>query len=300
MAELNDDQTREVNRCDTLIQFLDTTPNPPIWTPYVPFKKEVNLLRGNVDALNLLVPKKEASGKLETLSKEELKKLFAETVGGMFNIASVYANNEGNTTLAGQVTKSATAIDRMKDTEIIGFAKSLSTDIFTNALLADVVFETYGITDQMVTDAIDIATKFNSKIGLSASITVISETANSDINKLVDAMRVNVGKLLNLSPYFKNDNSSFVTGLEKAAKLDHIGVRHTGIVASITVDGLPAEGGEVIIGKKKAVSNSQGNCKPMYVRPGDKLITVNYPGKLSKSITYHFIRGQVDNKKFDF
>jgi len=297
MPQLNDEQTREINRADKLLQFLNIPTNIAIWDPYKPFKDEVVLLTDYVEKINSLVPRKEQSGKQITLNKDQLKSSFAKTVGGIFSITSVYARKFADDSLLGKVKNSETYIYEMKDTEIIGFANGIRTDIFTDALLTNTDFMPYGITLVQITAAIDIAQKFNQKIGLSASIQVSSDTANVDITAFITNMRTSVANMLDLKSNF---DATFITGLEKAAVRDEIGVKHTGIIATITVGGVAVKGGKLTIGKKTYNSNQQGNVKPRYVRAGNKNIIVELHGYPTKNITHLFIKGQMDKMNFDF
>ena len=300
MNELNDEQTKELNRANKLLSFLNIDVNDAIWSVYKPFVKQVNILNACVKGINDLVPQKEKSGKSVTVSKDELKKLFSTTVGGMFSVAKQYAIAFGDTALAGQVKMSSSDILDLKDTEIFGFAESLSSEIFTTTLLSNTDFMDYGITDVKVAAAIKIATDFNSKIGVSKAIVVVSETANVDITAIIDSMRKCVDMMLGLKTNFLPDNETFVTGLEKASVRDDIGVRHSGLVATITLDGVGVIGGKLTIGKKVYDSNVNGTCKPMYVTHGNKNVTVELTGQPMRKFTHYFIKGEVDKMNFDF
>ena len=300
MNELNAEQTKELNRAKKLISYLNTDPNPSIWNIYKPFNIQVNILNDSIKSINNLVPQKEQSGKSVTVSKEDLKKSFSTTVGGFFSIAKQYATAFGDTTLAGQVKMSETDIFALKDSEIKGFGDSLRSKIFTDTLLANTDFMDYGITTDMVDAAGKIADDFNDKIGVSAGISVVSDTANVDITAIIDTMRKCVDTMLGLKTNFMLLNESFVTGLEKAAVRDDIGVRHTGMTATITLDGVGSIGGSITIGKKKNDSTVNGNCKPMYVTHGNKNVTVVLAGFPNKTFKHYFIKGEVDKMTFDF
>ena len=301
MPELNDEQTRELNRGAKLLVYLNSDGIPVIWNSYAPFSDEVIIVQDSVKAINELVPKKEQSGIEDTKSKDELKQLFAQLTGGMFLITARYAAKFKDSTLAGQVTKSESDIFKLKDTEIEGFAKSLGTVIFTTDLLANTDFIPYGITLDKVTAAQNTAASFCKKIGVSQSITVISDTANIEITKNVDAMRAAVATMLDLKSNFLPDNSAFVTALEKAAVRDDIGVRHTGILPSFTLDGIDIAGGTLEIGKKTTLpSNDVGVCLPLYARAGERMVTVKLPNYPSRTFKHLLIKGHVDKMIFNF
>ena len=300
MNELNAEQTKELNRGKKLISYLNIDPYPAIWSIYKPFNKQVNILNDSIKSINNLVPQKEQSGKSVTVSQEDLKKSFSTTVGGFFSIAKQYAIEFGDTTLAGQVKMSISDIGELKDSEIKGFGDSLRSKIFTDVLLANTDFMDYEITTAMVDAAVSMADDFNDNIGVSKSIIVVADTANVDITVFVDTMRMCVDKMLGLKTNFLPLNESFVTGLEKAAVRDDIGVRHTGMTATITLDGVGSIGGSITIGKKKNDSTMNGNCKPMYVTHGNKNVTVLLAGFPDKTFKHYFIKGEVDKMTFDF
>lgn len=303
MPQLNDNQTRELNRAGKLLKFCNTgapVDIKSIWIGYLPFKGQVDALTGFVGSIIPLTGQKELSSIGTTEGKKELKEDFASAADLLFSVTRGYARITNNDTLFAKVAMSESDILKLKDTEILGFANGMRTNIFTDGLLADAGFTPYGIILAMVTDAIGVATNFNATIGAAKATIIISNEANDQINGIVVKMRIAVSNMLDLSAFFKNTNPQFIADLAKAARRDDIGVHHTGANAFLSVGGVASKEGSVSIGTKTVVPNLLGECPPITCLPGDREVTAKMPGKADKVVVHHFIRGQMDDLVFDF
>ena len=297
MNELNDDQTRELNRDNKLTQFADT--NNSVWTSYLPFKNKVLELKTNVASIIATTPQKEQISTGVTNTQIQKKLDFSLLTGDIFEKTLDYALETNNLTLQANVHFTSDEINTLKDTEILPFAINFNTNTFTAALMADAIFVTYQVTQANVDAVVLLANQFNSGIGQAHSIMVSSNTANTDINGTITKIRKNIASLLRLGKHFRITNHSFLTGLISAAKKDNIGIHHTVANVQINLDGIGVIG-EYIIGTKTEVSNLVGACPPMYVTVGDKLITCKVTGKPDQTLIHHFIRGHMDNITFNF
>ncbi len=300
MAQLNDDQTRELNRDSKLIQFLDIAGNSTLWNAYTPFKNKVIALKAHKQQLLDLAPTKEQTGTGITLSKSELKTQFALQAGDIMEKTKEYAIEINDLDLLAQVNHSPSEIHNFKDEEILPFATNFSTNIFTATLMANVTFITYEVTATAISDAVTTATSFNSKIGEAQSVEVTSDTANSDINDIITLIRKDIASLTRLSSHWRTSNPTFFKGFATASKRDDIGIRHIGADFKVTQRGVGVQGATVQIGDKTVTSDLVGNTQPIYVTAGDKEIICKLAGQPDKTLIHHFIRGHVDNITFEF
>ena len=300
MAELNQDQTLELNRDNKLVKFLDIPANNAIWIIYAPFKNKVITLKADMAELLLLAPIKEETGTGITISKSQLKFNFAMLVADMFDKTKDYAIEINDTDLEAKVNYTFDDIIHMKDAEILPLSTNLSTKIYTTALMADAEFITYEVTAGNVSDAVTIATNFNDKIGEAQSVEITSDTANSDINDQVTKIRKSIASLIRLAKHFRISNNTFFKGFNVATKKDDIGVRHTGTHAKATLAGVGVENAKITIGVKSLLSGILGTFPPLYVQAGDKLVTCELTGQPTKSVIHHCIQGDMDDINFNF
>ncbi len=300
MPELNDDQTREVNRADKLLQYLDLDENKDSWSAYPPFNLKVNALISNVALLLSKASIKETTGVGVTRTKEEYKEAFSQLLGDIYEKTKDFAIESSNEELEANVNHTTSEIFHMKDAEILPLATFMRDIVFTTELMEDETFITYEVTEQNITDAYELAENFNSKIGEAPSINVISETANVEINQIIIEIRAIIASLTRLIVHFRISNKTFFKGFYSASRRDDIGIRHTGINVTITLQGVGVKGGIVMVGKKSETSDITGKCHPIIVMQGSKEITCKLEGHTDKKIIHHFIRGHMDDMSFDF
>lgn len=301
MAQLNDDQTREIARDKKIIEYISIPANTTIANTYDPFKEELQELKDNVDAVLLLAPEKEQTGKGVTETKKDYKREFADLAGLMFLITRGYAAKTGNKELAAQVKSTTEDIFAFKDGNILSFAKNFDTEIYTPALRTDPVFMKYKITDAMITQALGFATEVDKRIGVAQSIEASSDAANTEINNIINKIHKNVDMLNTLVAYFLKAYPKFVAGYKISAHKDDTGVRHTGAQFTILADGIPSEElGSVTIGKKTVTPDLVGSTKPIYCRGGNRKVIAKYPGKPDKEFIHYFITREVEKITIEF
>ncbi len=300
MHNLSKNQTNEINRVDKLLNFLNIIAFKSLWFLYIPFKSQVNALTTNLASVYDKAGTKELTGKGLTDQKSQLKADFSEAMGVLLSKTTAYAIVENLPDLKEKVNYSESEIFHFKDADIFAFASSLKINVFIPDLFTNDDFIPYEVTEQNFDDAYTLAAEFNDLIGAAPTVETTSNVANKEINDVILEMRKNIEVLTYLIPHFKNINLDLCKGFYPASRRSDIGVHHTGLHASVTLNGTAVKGATVTIGKKTSISDLEGFCNPIIVRSGLKEITCELTGHPKKTINHRFINGHMDDMTFEF
>ena len=300
MHNLSRNQTNEINRVDKLLNFLNNVVFKALWILYIPFKNQVDALTANLASVYDKAGIKEFTGKGITDQKSKLKASFAEAMGIVLSKTTAYAIVENLLNLKEKVNFSVHDIFTFKDADIFAFANSLKTNVFTSDLFSNADFIPYEVTVDNFNDAYNLAVQFNALVGSAPTVETTSNVANKEINDFILDMRKNIEVLTYLIPHFKAIKLDFYEGFFPASRRADIGVHHTGLHASVTLNGTAIKGATVTIGNKSSVSDLEGFCNPIICRSGLKEITCELPGRPKKTINHRFISGHMDDMTFEF
>jgi hypothetical protein len=299
---LNDDQSREYNRAKKLKEFFIIPANTTILNSFAPFKDRVTIFYGNFGLFDSYVPKKDASGKPITELKDALKREQAQLWAPILSLTHGYAIVTHNTVLAGAVNYTEEELYGMKDSDVLGFATHLNTDIFTVAFLADAVFATYNVTDTMVTAALAKSNEFNSKIGVASTVQHGASVASSDIDAVIGKIHEDINLLDLLVVNFASTQPDFVEGYNLNKHKDEIGVRHQGMQGVVRIGGVVTDKAVVsVVGtSKSAGTDLAGHYALIKVKQGLMQVKCEVPGKPPVEVTHRVIRGKISELNFDF
>lgn len=288
---LNNEQAREYNRAQTVQTFFE--PQSGIYSLSPAFSEEVSLFFGNNKKLLTYIPVKKERGDGVTKTKAELKKETAVAAGFVCSMTTAYANKIGDSELKSSVAYTESVIERMKDSNILGFVNAL-TSIVSPLLVKDGFSEEYSITESTLHDLTEKATAFNSNIGKARVIDTNSGIASRNINKILAAIRGNIVQFNLLIAFFKEKYPDFVEGYRKAILISDTGIHHSGIEGIIrnSSTGAPVKG-VTITGEgkdKKVITGADGVFKLIKFRSGMHTFAITAPGYESQSVTVHIIR----------
>lgn len=294
MTILNGNQSRQYKRSITLDVCF--TRYNEIIHEYPPFSDEATLFTQNNKRLVDLVSGKDVDGKGITTDKDKLKKLFAMKCAIICTRATAYAVKIGDNNLRNAVFHSESDVYRSKESDVLGFANRLSETI--TPLFSNDTFNRYAVTKDMLTEVVEMATKFNSTIGQATIVNSGSTYASKAINEVLALIRTNVKQFSMLINFFEEKHPGFVTDYYTAAAINDSGIHHNGIAGIITNAATgEAISGATVIGEGKnkiAFSNLVGDFKLAKIRSGLRRFTFTCPGYESQTITVKLSRGKTE------
>lgn len=295
---LNGKQSRKYKSIQEAYTYLSQ--NKDVYSKDEPFNNEVISFTGNYAQMIALVPTIDVNGKGITTDKDALKKEIAKEGAFICARTKAYAIKVGNNVLLNAVNHSATTIEDLKDSEILGFTTSLSETI--TPLLTDTKYKPYSINADMLSTLVDKGTIFNNSIGAASLVNADSGYASKALNTVFKLINENLLQFSLLITVFAESNPKFVENYFKAVAINNTGIHHTGIegiiknkstgegVEGVTIS-LPAkkEGGKA----KTAVTDILGTYKLIKLMPGYKKFTISAPGFELQTIIFEIKRGKI-------
>jgi CarboxypepD_reg-like domain len=291
---LTDYQSREYRRFQTLGLFF--TEQVAVIDTYEPFKEEVQEFDANFSLLEEAIPEKEVSGsKGITADKGGLKKEIAVALSGVCSLTKAYALKTDNGDLATEMSNSTTKIGRLKDEDVLGFAKAIQSIL--NPLYSDTIFAKYQVTDAVMKAIVDKAVVFNNKIGKADVEDSENSVANTEINRIIKLLQGNIVQFDLLIDFFILTNAGFVEGYEKNSAVNNSGTRHSGLAGEIT-DAVTKEPiKEATIKLLNTDKSTKSDLKGEYIlikmHPGDYEVEISAGGYKTKAMVISIKRGRI-------
>ena len=229
---LNNDQGHEMERDLTLDSFLDEQESIAVYDTYFPFKRAVTSFKGHCTEFTVESKKKNKS-KAGTVSKTSLKKELAKDFGLCLSLTKDYAIIKKNVALETSVDFTVYKIYRMKGINILTFITNTVDTVFTTALYADVDFIKYNVTKLKIDAIVAKAIDYNSKIGKTTQTGNTSSTANTQIDKIIDLIHIDIESMENTIGVFADEHPEFIDGFNKNKVIYKTGVHHQGVQGKV-------------------------------------------------------------------
>ena len=290
---LNEAQSRNYSRCQKLHLYLGD--NQPIYSTYVPFNKEAQSFASNFSLFQEYTTKKKTNGTVITLEQKELKNRLGTQVGDICAMATVYAEQYNNPTLAAAVAITKSTVMAHKDPDVYGLVQGVVNTL--QPLLTDVHFMDFDITATMLDALMDDAATFRDNINKGSVIGAGGSIANQKINEVIKLLDKNVKTFDRLINKFSAAHPEFVAGYRINATLENPPARYTGIEGAVTSEatGAPVANALVSVKKrdKETTTGGDGSFSIVSMYGGDCEIVVSAAGFATKTITVHIPRGKI-------
>ena len=292
---LNLDQSNEFRRFSALDIFFGLPANVTIIGTFLPFQDDVVLYQTHFGVLNGLIPDKGALSVGVTESKISIKEGIAKVMGLVCGKTKVFAIKTSNTVLEAAVNVTESDILRMKEGDLLPFV--INTNAAITPFLANVLFTPYGVTAAILATQLANATSYNGMIGAAGVIITTDKIANKNINAAIKVLQTDLKTFDLLIDDFEATYPNFVEGYHSNAKVQHVGVHHSGIEGTVTdkVTGAVIFGATIrIIGlTKSSTTNLFGKYVISPVAPKDYQVQVSAPGYVTITVVKHIISGSI-------
>lgn len=295
---INQEQSREYTRCTKLSQFLNQ--NTIVYSAFQPFADEATDFNANVTTFTNLIQDKNGDNTGITADKTALKHSIADALGLVCRKTYSYALISNNLQLAAQVNTRADKIFKMRDADILGYAMQIGQVI--TPLLTDPDYMKYGVTAAQLTAIGTDATNFNNMIGKADVANSGNTIANAAIDKIIDALRLNIKHMDLLVDEFEATNPQFVQGYHLNSEVDNTGIRHSGVEGYVrTKTGGVISNAKVALGNttKYAVTDLLGYYHIDRARPDDYMVECSATGYTTQSKMHHISRGKTDEMDWE-
>ena len=266
---LNNDQGHEMERDLTLDSYLDEVDSIAVYDTYFPFKRAVTSFKGHITDFSVESKKKNKS-KAGTVSKTSIKQEIAKDFGLCLSLTKDYAILKKDVALEALVDYTEYKIYRMKGINILSFVTNKVDAVFTTALYADADFIKYNVTKLKIDSIIAKAVDYNSKIGKTTQTGNTSSTANTQIDKIIDLIHVDIESMENTIGVFADEHPEFIDGFNKNKIIYKTGVHHQGVQGKVykkevlTPDALVSIAGT----DKSTTTDELGAFKIIYMKVG--------------------------------
>ena len=266
---LNKDQGHEMERDLTLDSFLDEKESIAVYDTFVPFKRGVTSFKGHVSDFTIESKKKNKS-KSGTVSKASIKKEIAKDFGLCLSLTKDYAILKNDVALEALVDFSVTKINKMKGINILSFITNKVENVFTTALYADADFIKYNVTKLKIDAIVANAVDYNSKIGKTTQTDNTSSTANTQIDKIIDLIHLDVESMENTIGVFADEHPEFIDGFNKNKVIYKTGVHHQGVQGKVYKNDVLAPDAllRIVDTDKSTTSNADAMYKIIYMKVG--------------------------------
>ena len=266
---LNNDQGHEMERDLTLDSFLDEEESIAVYDSYYPFKRAVTSFKGHCTEFTVESKKKNKS-KAGTVSKTSLKKELAKDFGLCLSLTKDYAIIKNDVALETLVDFSVYKIYRMKGINILSFITNKVETVFTTALYADADFIKYEVTKLKVDAIVAKAIDYNSKIGKTTQTGNTSSTANTQIDKIIDLIHLDVESMENTINVFADEHPGFIDGFNKNKVIYKTGVHHQGVQGKVYKNNVLAPEAflRIVDTDKTTTSDAEAIYKIIYMKVG--------------------------------
>ena len=292
---LNLDQSNEFRRFSQLDIFFGMPANVTIIGTFVPFQDEVTLYHTHFGILDGLIPNKGALSTGVTQGKTSIKEGIAKVMGLVCGKTKVFAMKTGNTVLEAAVNVTENEILHKKEADILSFV--INTNAAITPFLANVLFTPYGITAATLATQLTNANSYNSLIGAAGVVITTDKIANKNINAAIKVLQTDLKTFDLLIDDFETTYPNFVEGYHSNAKVQHVGVHHSGIEGTVTdkVTGAVIFGATIrIIGLTKSGTTSLlGKYLISPVAPKDYQVQVSAPGYVTITVVQHVFSGVI-------
>lgn len=290
---INQEQSREFTRCTKLQQFLGT--NQTVFANFEPFADEYADFSANMATFENLIPDKNVNTKGITADKNTLKQNVADALGLICRKTYAYALKYDNAELAAQVNTRPDKILKIKDGALLGYVTSIGEVI--TPLLTDANYMKYGVTAAQLQAIETTAQKFNDMIGKADVTGSTGTVANTAIDKIIDALRLNIKHFDLLIDEFEATNPEFVQGYHINSEVDNTGIRHNGIEGYVRSKSGDAISSAVIALQgttKSTAADLTGYYHLDRVRPDDYMVQCSANGYTAQTKLHHISRGRTD------
>ena len=293
-------QAKEYNRFKKLAGFFDVHIKEV--AAYLPFKEEAEDFMGTLKDLDNISPAKELqTGKGITGDKDFLKQKIADALAIICRQTASYALKAGNAPLAAAMNTRSYIIFKKKDADILPFYLAVREKI--EPLLADDVYQKYGVTAKMLDRIGHDAQAFNNAIGSADVAQTGSRTANIQINTFIKKLQQNIVHFDLLVDALANSYPDFVQGYHFNTAVDNVSIRHSGIEGTVRDKntGAPVAGALIKLAgtDKKAVSDLNGHYRIERVMPDDYYLEISAAGYAGQRLLHHITRGRIDVLNFE-
>ena len=296
------EQSRDYNRFKKLNGFFGD--NATAIAAFVPFQTEVTNYNSNFQSLDALIPNKNVATTGITSEKLSLKQKIADELALACKKTRSYALLNNLPQLAAAMDTRADKILRLKDSEILASVQNAQSLI--TPVLADAAFAPYNVTAASLSIIVNDAVAFNALIGKANSTSSTSTTTNTAINAAFKTLHANIANFDLLVDEFENGNPSFVQGYHINSSLDTTGIHHSGIEGKVTAKATnqPITNATITISAlnkadKVFTTDINGHYQATRISTGDYSITVAATGFTAQTITYHILRGKIDEVDFE-
>lgn len=293
-------QSAESNRAIILQKFL--LAQNDIYKGFPPFLKVVLTFYAHVKTLLTQTGEKDSNTTPVTVSKTAVKKRCSKTFANILAKTEEYYKAINDTKSADLIHLAYSNILKIKDPNFEPFIIAKTAEIFTTALMTDVVFMTYNITALNISDLLADAKLFTSKIGDAKLESDSYGTVNDNLDATITLVHDDIDSLDNLISEFEVTAPDFVTDFHKSSALEERGVHHCGIEGEFTKNGKPFSSGQItIVGTNKiAVIGADGKYSIIGIRPGTYTIKADDLQGNIQTITVHIRRGHIETINFAF
>jgi hypothetical protein len=295
---ITQEQSREYTRCTKLNQFLSQ--NQPAYSGFQPFADEVTSFGANVTVFTNLMQDKNGDNTGITADKTTLKHTIADALGFVCRKTYSYALINNNQQLAAQVNTRADKIFKMRDADLRAYCMEMGQII--SPLLTDAGYIPYGVTAEQLTAIGDNATAFNNMIGQADVANSSNTIANTAIDKVIDALRLNIKHMDLLVDEFEATNPGFVQGYHINSEVDRTGIRHNGIEGYVRgANSTPIPNATVALQNttKSAVTDLNGYYLLDRVQADDYMVVCSANGYTSQSKLHHVSKGRIDEMNWE-
>ena len=292
---LNLNQSDEFRRFSRLDIFLLIPANVTIIATFGPFADDVALYHTHFGILDGLIPNKGALSTGVTEGKTTLRDGIAKAMGLVCGKTKVFAMKTGNTVLEAAVSVTESDILRLKEADVLPFV--INTNAAITPFLANVLYTPYGVTAAILATQFTNATSYNGMIGAAGVIITTDKIANKNINAAIKVLQTDLKTFDLLIDDFEVTYPNFVAGYHSNAKVQHVGIHHSGIEGTVTdkITGAVIFGATIrIIGlTKSSVTSLLGKYVISPVAPKDYQVQVSAPGYVTQTVVHHINSGVI-------
>ncbi|MGQ1788387.1 MULTISPECIES: hypothetical protein [unclassified Saccharicrinis] len=209
---MNQNQINRKHMMEITIGYLNE--NVPVWQSVSKIGEVKNALDGIVENIDVFAKNQSNASTTYGKTKESLKRSIAGKADVLNDLVEVYAIMSGDDELARSMSKSETALYRLKNDD---FIREVETVVEKAVEHGEALKNEYGMTDEQVTDLQTDVDRFLEVSGLPRMYQVKSSVATQGLEELMtEASNLLHNKLDNLMKLYKRSNPGFYAGYEKA------------------------------------------------------------------------------------
>ena len=294
------DQSNEFRRFKKLVDFLRAFFK--VFQGYDPFRYDSDDLITNFGIFDGLIPNKDVLVTAVTGEKAVKKDKLIKKAVFVSKKARAFAKKKKDKQLEGQVKINKSTLKRCKEADVEGLIIKV-VDVIRSKILPDAGFAIYLITDDTLTDVLDLAADFKKAIAAPGLAANSLSVAGSQIDAVIEKLHENLEQLELLVDFFEETDAAFVEGFYLNSKLEELGVQHNGlhgtVVNAVTKEPIAGALVAVVGTKRSKVANENGVYDLERVRNGACTIEASANGFVSKQAAYRFKRGRHDDLDFE-